>query len=98
MKEMIMLLRTQHNGLKCYKDETKVFAVMGSRGKWKLYRAVEHNDNITNELGSWGYRRIYQNETFNTIKECIAKIEDIIKNGYWNDDYQRNLINKFYLG
>ena len=38
MKEMIMLLKAQHNGLKCYKDETKVFAVMGSRGKWKLYR------------------------------------------------------------
>ena len=96
MKEL-KLRKTTHNGLKCYKDENKLYLVNKTKGgRWILRRANEFNDDITNEYKTWGYHRMFREDcTFKTLKECLFEIEDDLKYGVWFDDYQKSLRDEY---
>ena len=95
MKEL-KLKRTTHNGLKCYKDENKLYAVFkDEKGKYRLYRAVPNSYYIINELRCWGYEEINSNYRFNTLTEVMTEIEDDLRNGVWIDDYQKSLRDEY---
>lgn len=95
----IKLSKENHNGIYCYKDETKLFMVTkdSSSNKWRLYRANENNDEIINRIRAWGYTQINSNWAFRTLNDVKMQIEDEIENGAWFDDFQRELKNNYYL-
>lgn len=97
MKEL-KLRKTTHNGLKCYKDENKLYMVCKDEenGRWVLSRANEFNDDIINESKTWGYHRMFKEGcTCKTLKECLFEIEHDLKYGWWLDDYQKSLRDEY---
>ena len=92
----IKLTKTTHNGLTCWKDETKLFMICKEENYYKLYRAKEQNDHFINELKAWGYEQINSNWKFKTLKNVKIEIEDIIKFGHWFDAFQKDLKYKVY--
>ena len=97
MKEL-KLRRTTHNGIKCYKDENKLYMVCkaGKSGRWVLYRANECNGDSINEYKAWGYHNMFKEGcTCKTLKECLFEIEHDLKYGWWLDDYQRSLRDEY---
>ncbi len=96
MKEF-KLRKTTHNGLKCYKDENKLYLVSKTKGgRWVLRKANEFNDDVTNEYKTWGYHRMFKEDcTCKTLKECLSEIEDDLKYGCWVDDYQKSLRDEY---
>ncbi len=96
MKEL-KLIRTTHNGEKCYKDENKLFMVVKSyNGKyWRLLKAKQFNDKIINELKAWGYEEINPNWKIKTLSECVSQAYEELRWGVWWDDYQIELKNQY---
>ena len=98
MKE-IKLTRVKHNGLKGYKDETRLFFVVkGWDQKFRLFQALPSDSKNVNELRAWGYEEINSNWTFKTLKDVKMQIASEIEDGIWFDDFQRNLKNEYYFG
>lgn len=97
MTKEIKLIKTNHNGIECYKDETKLYMVTKDlNGKWHLLKAKKYNKSFINELQAWGYEEINTNWTFKTLKDVKMQIEDDILYGIWWDEYQQKLKYNFY--
>lgn len=93
----IKLTRCTHNSIKCYKDETKLYMITKDEdGKWIVFRAKEHNDEITNDLRCWGYDRMWSRWSFKTLDDAKMQIEDDIIWGSWVDNFQKELKINYY--
>lgn len=95
----VELFKSEHNGLKGYKDATTLFFVRKDPyGTWKLFKAKQYNSESVNKCYAWGYEIVNENWRFKTLKDVKMQIEDIIENGVWFDKYQQELKNNYYYG
>lgn len=92
MKEVV-LTKTTHNYMECYKDESKVFMVCKLyKNCWRVYYAKTNNDEIINELRCWGYKEFTKTKT---LKEAKEEIKYLLSRPIF-DEFQTNLLKNIY--
>lgn len=97
MKKELKLIKTTHNGERCYKDPNKLFMVVKSNDgkRWRLLKAIPYNNNSINESKAWGYEELDYFPLFSSLKEVITEINYLLKKGSWWDDFQRQLRDEY---
>ena len=63
--------RTEHNGIKCYKDNSDIFMITKEGNRWCLHIAERCDNELLIKNHFWGYKEISYCETLSSAKDEI---------------------------